>query len=167
MFGVQFNVGPSRAALRAAMHQLEDMTPIYTDIGEYMVEATRQRFQRGQAPDGSAWAPKSQNTIERYKAMGYGSLTRPLIGPGRALSRQIQRIVSAHGVEIGSSLIYSGVMQDGAAKGAFGSDKRGRSIPWGNIPARPWLGLSAEDDRTIVEIAEEHVSRALATGYQG
>lgn len=167
MFSVQFNAGASREALRTAMNQLEDMTPIYADIGEYMVNATRQRFLKGQAPDGSAWAAKRPATLERYKRLGYGSLTKPLIGPGRALSRQIQRNVSKNHVEVGSSLIYAGVMQDGAAKGAFGSDRHGRPIPWGRIPARAWLGISREDELAIVEIAEEHVATALASSYLG
>ncbi len=161
MFNVQFNAGESREALRQALAQLEDMTPLYTDIGEYMVQATRERFQKGVAPSGVAWAPKRQSTLDRYKRLGYGALTRPLIGPGRALSRQIQRNVSRNAVEIGSSLIYAGVMQDGAAKGAFGADRRGRPIPWGRIPARTWLGISAEDEREIVAIVEEHLALDL------
>lgn len=161
MFGVQFNAGESRAALRKAMAELTDMTPIFSQIGEYMIEATRKRFIKGVSPSGAAWAPKKQSTLERYRRLGYGSLTRPLIGPGRALSRQIQRVVSKESVTIGSSLIYAGVMQDGAAKGAFGKDSRGRPIPWGRIPARTWLGVSAEDDAAIVAIADEHLQRAL------
>lgn len=161
MFGMQFNAGTTREALRKAMEQLGDMTPIYAEIGEYMVKATRQRFLKGQSPDGTAWAPKKASTLERYKRLGYGSLTRPLIGPGRALSRQIQRVVSKDAVVIGSSLIYAGVMQDGAAKGAFGADRRGRPIPWGRIPARAWLGISSEDEGAIVEIVEEHLAADL------
>ena len=34
MIGVQFNAGKTRDALRAAIDQLQDMTPIYEDIGE-------------------------------------------------------------------------------------------------------------------------------------
>ncbi len=161
MIGIQFNAGASRDALREAIGQLDDMTPLYTDVGEYMVEATRKRFQQGVSPSGAAWAPKRPATLERYKRLGYGSRTQPLIGPGRALSRQILPIVSRTHVEIGSSLIYAGVMQDGAAQGAFGRDRRNRPIPWGRIPARAWLGISAEDEREIVAIAEEHVRRAL------
>ena len=161
MFGIQFNAGRSRAALREAIAQLEDMTPVYRDIGEYMIEATRQRFVRGVGPDGKAWARKRASTLERYKRLGYGSLTRPLIGPGKALSRQIQRFVSKGGVIIGSSLVYSRVMQQGAAKGAFGRDRRGHSIPWGNIPAREWLGISRDDEAAIVAIVDEHLAGKL------
>jgi phage gpG-like protein len=161
MFHVQFNAGRSRQVIREALAVLEDMTPVYQDVAEYLVEVHRQRFVRGVGPDGKAWAPKRAATLERYKRLGYGSLGRPLIGPAKALSRQIQRLVSRDGVVIGSSLIYSGVMQDGAAKGAFGKDSRGRPIPWGRIPARVWLGLSAADDAAIVEIVEEHLQERL------
>jgi len=164
MFRVQFNAGRTREAIREAVRLLEDMTPVFTDIGEYMVEATRQRFVRGVGPDGKPWAPKRPATLERYRRLGYGSLGRPLIGPARALSRQIQRIASRDGVVIGSSLIYSGVMQDGAAKGAFGTDSRGRPIPWGNIPARVWLGISRDDEAAILDIVDEHLKGRLESG---
>lgn len=165
-FNVQFNAGLSRDALIVAKAALTDagMQPLYREIGEYMIDATKQRFLRGEAPDGSKWAPKSAATLDRYKRMGYGNLTRPLIGPGKALSRQIVQVVSANGVLIGSNQIYSGVMQDGAAKGAFGNDSRGRPIPWGRIPARVWLGMSKADDAAVVEIAEEHIAAALGEG---
>lgn len=163
MLKVQFNAGESRAALQRAKLVLEDMTPVYSDIGEYMIEATRRRFVEGKAPDGTRWAPKKQATLDRYKRMGYGTLRRPLIGPSKLLSRLVQKFVSRNGVVIGSSQIYAGVMQDGARKGAFGTDSRGRSIPWGDIPARTWLGISQLDGQAIVEIAEEHIARAIPT----
>lgn len=166
MLRIELNLEEARAALTRAKLALADMTPVYAEIGEYMIGATRDRFTKGVGPDGRAWAPKSQATLERYKRLGYGSLTRPLIGPGRALSRQIQKIVSRDGVVIGSSLAYSRVMQEGAARGAFGTDRRGRPLPWGRIPARVWLGLSDADGRAIVEIADEHVERALGQGGQ-
>lgn len=161
MFEIQFNAGRSRQAIREAIEQLSDPTPMFRDIGEYMVDATRKRFVKGVAPDGTAWAAKSNTTLERYKQLGYGTLNRPLIGPGRRLSREIQQFVSNGGVVIGSSLIYAAVMQNGAAKGAFGTDKQGRSIPWGRIPARVWLGISRDDEAAIVDIADEHIEAAL------
>lgn len=149
------------AAVRGAMAVMTDMTPVYLDIKEYMIEATRKRFVDGKDPEGNAWAPKKASTLERYKRLGYGTLNRVLIGPGKALSRQIVGQHSSAGAEIGSALIYSGVMQDGADKGAFGRDRRGRPIPWGRIPARAWLGISAEDGRQIIGIAEDHVADQL------
>src|SRR5690606_29220204 len=130
-FNVQFNAGATREAITRAIAAMENATPMFEDIAEYMVDATDQRFQKGVAPDGTPWAPKKQSTLDRYKARGYGgqSLTRPLHLIGR-LRRSTVRFANASSATIGSSVIYAGVMQGGAGKGAFGADRRGRPIPW-------------------------------------
>lgn len=161
MFGIQFNIGPSRQKLAAAAALFDDMTPIFRDVAEYLVEATKKRFVSGTAPDGKAWPAKRQSTLDRYKRLGYGNLTRPLIGPSKSLSTQIQRLVTKNSATIGSNMIYSEVMQSGAAKGAFGTNAKGRPIPWGRIPARTWLGLSDADNAAIVDIADEHMEKHL------
>ncbi|MBL4641554.1 MAG: phage virion morphogenesis protein [Verrucomicrobiales bacterium] len=161
MFDYELNGEAARKALREAAARLDDMTPVYTDIGEYLLEQRRARFRSGTDPEGKPWAPKRQSTLDRYKRLGYGTLNRPLIGPSKALSRQIHRIVSKDGVVIGSSLAYARTMQEGAAKGAFGSDSRGNPLPWGNIPARRWLDLSDQEELEIVAIAEEHLEGLL------
>ena len=53
-------------------------------------------------------------------------------------------------LEVGSTVEYSAVQQFGAKKGSLGPN-----APWGNIPARPFLGISAADsgaiDRSILD----------------
>jgi phage gpG-like protein len=161
MITTEFNTTAASEAIRNAMAQLKDATPLFQRISEYMIEETRERFVTGTAPDGTKWAPKKQSTLDRYKRLGYGNLPKTLIGPGKRLSREVVGAASRSGAVIGSALIYSRVMQEGAAKGAFGSDRRGRSIPWGRIPARVWLGISAADETAIIEIADEYVARSL------
>lgn len=160
-FGMQFNIGPSKAALTRAAALLEDMKPVYREIGEYLLPIHRKRFQTGTAPDGTAWAPKSQATLDRYEALGYGKLSKPLIGPSKRLSREIQVVVGHTGLVLGSSLAYARVMQEGAAKGSFGADRHGRPVPWGTIPARQIFGLSLDDNTAIVEIVEENLADRL------
>lgn len=164
MITTEFNTSAAAEAIRRTMSQMEDMTPLFQDVTEYMIEATRRRFITGTAPDGTKWAPKKQSTLDRYKRLGYGNLRKTLIGPGKRLSREVVGAASRSGAVIGSALIYSGVMQEGAAKGEFGTDKRGRPIPWGRIPARVWLGISAEDERAIAEIADEYLAAGLDQG---
>ena len=161
MIKIEIDTSEVRGAVRRAIETLEDMTPIYTDIGEYLIEVHRQRFIKGVDPDGKPWAPKSAVTLERYRRRGYGFLGQPLIGPSKSLSRMILRFVSKDGVVIGSNMIYAAVMQEGAAKGAFGKTSRGVPIPFGNIPARRWLGLSSEDEAKIVKIVDLHLAADL------
>ena len=161
MIQIEIDTSEVRGAIRRAIETLEDMTPIYTDIGEYLIEAHRQRFIKGVDPDGNPWAPKSAVTLERYRRRGYGFLGQPLIGPSKSLSRMILRFVSKDGVVIGSNMIYAAVMQEGAAKGAFGKTSRGAPIPFGTIPARRWLGLSSEDEAKIVKIVDLHLAADL------
>lgn len=161
MFGVQFNAGKSQTAIRSALALLRDMTPVFQEVLDYMIRVTEQRFVTGTAPDGSKWAPKSQTTLDRYKRLGYGNLNRVLIGTGRRLSREIVGQANGQGAVIGSALIYSRVMQDGAEKGAFGTNARGQPIPWGRIPARTWLGISRDDETAIIDIVDEHLEQRL------
>lgn len=158
----QDQVGP---ALDALGELLEDLTPVMQEIGDYLVESTKQRFQEGKAPDGTPWAPKSAATLARYEAMGARSaMVRPLIGPNAILSREIFHQAGPTSLEIGSPTIYAAVMQFGAGKGAFGKTSRGAPIPWGPIPARPFLGLSPDDEAEIVGITEEWIARAAELG---
>lgn len=156
MVRIEFNIAPAIARLNTTSALLGDLTQLHQVVGEYVVEATKERFRSSTAPDGTKWRDKRPATIARYLARGDGNKRKPLIGATGRLGREIAQFTTRKEVEIGSALEYSGVMQDGAAKGAFGNDKRGRPLPWGNIPARVWLGLSDTDERNILDIIDEH-----------
>jgi len=149
-------VGPALDRLAAL---LDDLTPVMRQIGQYLVDSTRERFPTGTAPDGSRWASKSPTTLARYGARRSNRVDpRPLYGPSRALSTQIFAESGRDSVAVGSNRIYAAVMQFGAARGAFGQTRRGAPIPWGPIPARPFLGLSAEDEAEILEITADWIA---------
>ncbi len=161
MIRIVFNTDELVARLGTASQKIADLTPVHQDIGEYMVEATKKRFLTSTAPDGTKWRPKTAATIARYKAKGDGAKTKPLIGPSGRLGKEINRLATRDQVEIGSSLEYSGVMQGGAAKGAFGTSSRGRPLPWGTIPARTFIGISDTESRSILDIVDEHLEEAF------
>lgn len=144
---------------------LSDLTPVMQEIGEIMVDSTKQRFPQGIAPDGSRWAPKSQTTLNRYGARTSNRIDiRPLFGPSGALSSQIFYELTPDSVSWGSPMIYAATQQFGAAQGAFGRTSRNGPIPWGNIPARPFLGLSADDQTNILDTIAEALTRSAAPG---
>lgn len=142
MFVVELKAEAATAALTRAAALLEDMTPVMKAIGELLVRSTKQRFLKGQAPDGSAWKAKSPVTLARSRD------SRPLFGPNNRLNREIFPESGSDFVEVGSPQPYAAMMQFGGTKARF-------PHLWGNIPARPFLGISQEDeDNILAEIAE-------------
>ncbi|MCY1187589.1 Phage virion morphogenesis family protein [compost metagenome] len=69
--------------------------------------------------------------------------------------------VSGNELLFGTDRPYGAAMQFGMSKGYAGKTRRGASIPWGDIPARPYLGLSAEDDVEILAIIEDYLIQPL------
>lgn len=143
------------AGLARLAAALADLTPAMKDIGKVLVEATKDRFAAGVDPDGNAWAPKSPVTIDAYRRRGDSVSFLPLTGPSRALKTTIHAVAGRDRVEVGSNRIQAAVMQQGAAQGAFGRTPRGGPIPWGRIPARPFIGLSDQDRTAIVDLVDE------------
>jgi len=139
------------ASLNHLLSAGADLKPAYQDIGEYLIDSTKRRFAAGEAPDGSPWAELSPVTIERK---GHA---KPLIGESRRLGVEISYLVLDDGVEIGSPMEYAGVQQFGAKARSFSGGKS----PWGDIPARPFLGLSGDDKTAVLDILQEHLEQAL------
>lgn len=138
-----------RRALRALARHLDDPAPALAEIGEVLLRSTRARFAAGRDPRGRPWAPLSPVTIARK---GHA---RPLIGDSGALRLIRYRLAGRHSVEVGTGAVYGATHQFGARRGRFGRTRRGAPIPWGDIPARPFLGLSDADRRDVLAILRE------------
>ncbi|MEQ8340073.1 MAG: phage virion morphogenesis protein [Marinovum algicola] len=149
------------AGLQRLRVHLTDMTDLMQDLGELLTDSTKSRFGEGTAPDGTPWAPKSQATIDAYQRREKKARVdfRPLFGPTGRLSSEIFYQATSSSMEIGSALIQSAVMQFGAEKGAFGTASNGSSIPWGTIPARPFIGLSDQDRANVNAEILEYLDR--------
>jgi len=61
-------------------------------------------------------------------------------------------------VLIGTNVIYGPTQHFGARKGQFGKTARGAPIPYGDIPARPFLGISRDDKDHILELIHAYLS---------
>jgi phage virion morphogenesis protein len=156
MFSVEIKDEAVTAALMRASAQMDDMTPLFWDIGEILVDSTIVRFGSGTAPDGSKWAPKSQTTLNKYGARKSNRVdARPLFGPSGMLSTQIFYSAEADQVQIVSNRPYAAMMQFGGTKAQF-------PHLWGNIPARPFLGVSEDDRVNIAGQIADYMSGAFA-----
>lgn len=136
-------------ALTNLANSLTDMTPALKAIGESLTESTKQRFADSRGPDGAAWKPNRPSTLARKKSR------KPLIGESLMLSEQIHYDVPSNDTLIvGSSMEYAAMQQFGGTKSEF-------PHLWGDIPARPFLGLSDEDQAMIAETIRDHLESSM------
>lgn len=176
--GIEFQTdGEIQQIFRRLREAAVDLAPAFREAGEALAETTKQRFESATAPDGSAWAPNTPVTVQRFLNRTKGNFRRdgglsaqgsrrlagkkPLTGESKSLRTTIRYRADGNGVEVGSPMIYAATHQFGASQGQFGRTRRGGPIPWGDVPARPFLGLAADDREIILQIFTDHLSRAL------
>jgi len=122
-------------------------------IGRLVQGQTRRRIESEKtSPAGAAWKPNRAGTSILYRS--------------GALARSIDYVAANDSVQVGSALIYAGVHQDGAvikpknaARLVFHAGGRLVFALKVTIPARPYIGLSADNQNEIVETAEEWLER--------
>ena len=160
---IEFQDGDLRAQLKAAQAAASDMTPLMGMIGARLEQSARTRIEStNETPDGTPW-PKSFRVIA-----GQGGKT--LLNSGRFVSKMQHRATSTE-VEIGNNEVQAAVHQFGATitakngKGLFFRLADGAEVLVGSvkIPARPYLGVSREDEEIISQdLVPAHWAGVLA-----
>ena len=153
---IEIDDDKAQAALNRLIAAGTDTTPLMKDIGEYLLRTTKDRFVEQKAPNGTPWAALSSATKKRKKRNAEKILTESGI-----LRGQLTFQVGPDSVLVGSPTIYAGTHQFGASKGAYGTTSKGAPIPWGDIPARPFLGLSGDDATEIEALVNRYVAEQL------
>ncbi len=160
---VEFDLAPFLRAADAIEGVADNNVEILqAEIGELLMQSHRRRFIDQKAPDGTPWAPLSP----AYKAKKKQNADRVLVLHG-LLAGTLRYQVGVEGLLFGTDRVYGAVHQFGAKKGQFGQGtyttrKGSFPIPWGNIPARPYLGVSEEDKVEIAELIKDRLAAALA-----
>jgi len=153
-----------------------DPSGLMPRLGEYLQGSTQARFKSQTAPDGTPWAPLKQ----RYARRKRYNKDKVLTLRGYLRSYIHYQVTGGDSVEVGSNQKYAAIHQFGgeidmperqatvryrsvAGKVLFAGKKHKRAtertvtipVHFVKIPARPFLGLSAEDDREISRIIRE------------
>jgi phage virion morphogenesis protein len=158
-------VGLESALLR--MVNLGQRTrPIWDAIGQYGESSTRLRFKNQVDPEGKRWKPSI-----RAQAAGPG---RTLVQKARLL-RSITHRADDRGTSWGTNVIYAPTHQFGAVITAKSGGALRFRLPGGGfvtvkkvtIPARPFVGVNADDVREIQTLAIEVVYNAGRNPSQG
>lgn len=149
--------------------RLSNMRPAMLNIGEAIRTSVERNFAAGGRPP---WEPSA-----RVKLAGGETLS----DTGR-LRRSLTVRAGERSVAVGTNVKYAAVHQFGAKKGSFGTvtahvrehirkiagkeitvkaHTREQSLPWGTIPARPFLMEQDEDRAEINHILIEHITGRL------
>lgn len=168
------------AGLSAAAANLR---PALDDIGRMLMTSVDMRFESETDPDGGPWAVLAPSTIKRKaKAGREGKLQW-----SGALRRSITRQVDSSSVTVGTNLVYAAIHQDGGKIDRFAQSreilrrftetggvktlhprfvKRSEAnfASWHEvkahgirIPARPFLGINADDEAEGIRILKDHL----------
>ncbi|PZA07787.1 MULTISPECIES: phage virion morphogenesis protein [unclassified Meiothermus] len=151
--------------LERRLRSMRDLSlrPAARKIGEALVSSSIRRFNEQKAPDGTPWQPLAASTIAPRKRDFTRSgrlrksaerrlVNRKILIQTARLRNSIAFTVNGTTVAVGTNVVYAATHQFGAKAGAFGRTSRGQAIPFGDIPARPFLGISREDQVEIERI---------------
>ncbi|CDO60811.1 virion morphogenesis protein [Candidatus Phaeomarinobacter ectocarpi] len=139
-----FEDGELRHVVSEARARLSDYSPAMDEIGSYLEDRTLERFETGEAPDGTPWLPSQRALDENGKT---------LVDRGHLLA-SINYETTPDAVTVGSNVIYAAIHQHGGKTG------RGLAV---DMPARPFLGVNDADLQEIELIVADFVSE-LGTG---
>jgi phage virion morphogenesis protein len=147
MSAVAIRIDLDDALLKAALDSIEtlmkDLSDPLESLGAVLLSSTLGRFERGVGPDGVQWRPSS-------RAIDQGGQT--LIDTGLLRSSMVYQ-TGPDSVRVGSNMVYASIHQEGGQAG------RGGKV---QIPARPFLGIDAEDRDEIRAIVDDWISEALS-----
>ena len=133
-----------------------DLSPLMDEIGAYLEQMARDRIEAtNTAPDGTPWTPSGRVAEEGGKT---------LFASGR-LAASLTHLAGRDQVQIGSNLIYAGVHQEGRTITPVTGDALHFVLPNGQhvtvgsvtIPARPYLGVSDEEELAIYDMVEDYL----------
>lgn len=164
MTRIELNDEAIAAQLQEVGRRISDPSPLMADLAELLLVSTQDRLAKGVQPDGQPFAPRSPTTLKRYAKLGI-PFGPPLTARGD-MARGIHSASESDYASIGSNAIQARVMHFGARKGQFGT-RQGKgfggssptiSLPWGDIPARPFIGISEQDRSNILEELAEYLA---------
>lgn len=152
------------AAFRRLSRLMDDTTPVMDKIGKGLVDGVKNRFQAGVSPEGAPWA--KLNPVYASGKRGAGILRET-----NALMNSMTSRPGRDQVIVGTNRIQAAVHQFGATitpkAGQFLIFRMGgrmaiaRSV---TLPARPYLGISADDVLMIGDVLDGFLGRAIGAG---
>lgn len=147
------------AQLQAMLGRLadDDLSLALEDIGEYLLRSTRQRAAQEIDAEGNPWVALSPRYLRRKQKRRPG--VPKLKHDNHMLGSRLTRQIVGNTLLVGTGAKYGAIHQFG---GTTRHRKKNGDAYDVHIPARPFLGVSREDEGEILQLAREHLERVLA-----
>lgn len=157
-----------QSLLQTLQKRMGNLQPVFSALGGDMTARVQRRFDTSTGPDGTAWAPNAQATLDAFAGglskghfkksgelnkRGHTAMSakKPLIGHTKDLSRQIGYTATSGSLTLFSTPPYAAIQQFGGQAG------RGHAT---KIPARPFMPIKEDD--TLYPDEQRLVLDALA-----
>lgn len=152
-------------ALKKVVSGIRDLTPAFNAIGQSLKLTTDERYDKEISPNGVKWKENADSTILAFARRKGGYKTSKRTGKKKITRKGIKLIA------IKKILRDSGILQDTMTYQSSPSNLRfGSSATTSDyaaiqqfgggkskIPARPYLGLTDDDKRTIRNELKNHI----------
>ncbi len=151
--------GPLGDALARLGQALADPRPLWDELAGALETSTDQRFEHERGPDGTPWTQSLRAKLHDGKTLTDHGILRD----------SVTRNVGPDFLEVGSNLIYARIHQMGGVIRPVNAKVLSFTLADGThvladqvvMPARPYLGLSADDRDEIGEIVVAWIDRVL------
>ena len=155
------------AALKRLARRTDNLRPVMERIGVFLENSVLRRFETQTAPDGTPWLRSERAELEHGQT---------LTDTGR-LRASITRVVESRSTAVGTNVVYAAIHQFGGTTPArVIKPRRKKALFWpgarhpvksvnhpgSEIGARPFLGLSGEDEQGVLDIINNYISSAIA-----
>ena len=152
---IEFNIQDALDALITIESNLDDTQGLFNHIGEVLLDIHESRFNAQESPDGIPW----QSLSPWYRESKPKQKDKILTLDG-TLRSTLHWQIDGDTLLFGTNMIYGAIHQYGGTikpVTAKALNVGGRPVKQVVIPARPWLGVSAQDKLLLVDVAREHL----------
>jgi phage virion morphogenesis protein len=155
---ISMNYQVVQKTLNDLLKRVENTEPAMQEIADVLADASERAFRDEADPEtGALWDPLSAVTLA----------LRPRRAGGKILQDSgimAASIVTDYGRDfaaIGTNHPAAPTHFFGARQGEYGKTARGGPIPWGDIPARRFMGIGPTDEEDILDIASRFLDGAF------
>lgn len=125
------------SALQQLAARTSNLKPALSEVGEYLLDIHEQRFIDQTTPDGDPWAALQPQTVKRKTRKD-------------RILRESGILADTLSYQIGDQQLQFGTNEEYGATHQFGRDSA-------NIVAREWLGLSAQQEASVLDIITHYL----------